>query len=44
MKKKYNNPSAEIILLRAEGIVCASNGDTQDYNSQSIWNQGSDNE
>lgn len=40
----YESPSAVIIFLEPMMTVLASNGETQNYNSGSIWDAGSDNE
>ena len=40
----YKSPSATVICLEQMMTFCASNGQTQDYESGSIWELGDDNE
>ena len=43
-KDVYESPSATIICLEQMMTVCESNGTTENYGSQSIWETGDDNE
>ena len=43
-KGVYESPYAEVTCLEQMMTVCASNGETQNYLSSSIWNLGDDNE
>jgi hypothetical protein len=43
-KGVYESPSAEVICLEQMMTVLASNGETQDYVSSSIWELGDENE
>ena len=40
----YESPYAVIIHLEQRMTVLASNGETQNYDSSSIWDLGNDNE
>lgn len=45
MKKPiYLSPTVETFRFSQMAVVCASNGETQDYGSGSIFDAGSDNE
>lgn len=33
----YNAPSLRFITINAMKLMCASNGDTENYTSSSIW-------
>ncbi len=43
-KGVYESPSADVICLEQMMTVLASNGETQDYVSSSIWELGDENE
>ncbi len=36
-REGYESPSAEVLSLEPERIICESNGDTEDYEHKSIW-------
>jgi hypothetical protein len=40
---EYTSPLVMIIGMDPEMILCASLGETQNYNSQDIWNLGEEN-
>lgn len=43
-KSVYETPTMDTIGLVQMMTVCSSNGTTQNYSSESIWGQGTDNE
>lgn len=40
----YEAPAVQVVHLKTESIICASNGETQDYDAGSIFSAGTDNE
>ena len=43
-QKVYETPLAEVFTPRLEQNFAGSNGETQNYDSKSIWDTGNDNE
>ena len=43
-QRVYKTPLAEVFTPLLEQNFAGSNGDTQNYDSQSIWEAGTDNE
>ena len=44
LRSLYVLPSMRIIMLGQNRVICASEGQTEKYGSQSIWGAGDDNE
>ena len=40
---EYSSPFVMIIEIEPQMILCASSGETQNYNSQDIWGLGEEN-